>query len=359
MELSKADSGRPSRPTTGLVLGKFLPPHAGHLLLIDHARARVERLTVLVCSLPGEPIPGALRVRWLQALRPDVRVVPVTDENPQEPHEHPRFWEIWTETIHSTCPEPPQVLFTSEGYGDELARRLGIPHECVDRERRTAPVSGTLIRKEPAAHWGLIPEPVRPYLLKRVVVTGPESTGKTTLARRLAERYATRWVPEFARGYLDEVNAKRGAAAVCLEEDIEPIARGQLASEDARALKAERVLVCDTDLGVTKIYAEHYFGRCPAWIASAARERRYDLHLLLGVDVPWVADPQRDLSHLRREMWERFRAELVAQGRRFIEGSGSWDERFATACRAVDEVLREPLPPLPADSGGFFPGPER
>ena len=119
----------------------------------------------------------------------------------------------------------------------------------------------------------------------RVVLTGSESTGKTTLARALATRYDTAFSPEFARDYLER---KRAPLTV---EDVEPIARGQRAAEDQALRAARRVLFLDTDLWSTVLYARHYYGSCPAWIEEAARSRRGDLYLLNHPDVPWVADP--------------------------------------------------------------------
>jgi NadR type nicotinamide-nucleotide adenylyltransferase len=340
------DAAVPERFRAGLVFGKFLPPHEGHRFLVETARRRVDHLTVAVCSLRREPIPGRLRLDWLRQMFPAVEVVLVEDENPQYPEEHPEFWSIWSRTLRRACRVTPEVLFSSEEYGDEMARHLGVRHQAVDPPRRTVPISATRVRERPAACWDWVPAPVRPYLLKRVVVTGPESTGKTTLAERLARYYGTRWVPEYARGHLDAVYPARGTGEVCRAEDIEPIARGQIAAEDGMAREATRVLIADTDLIVTKVYAEHYFGSCPAWIREAALARRYDLHLLLDVDVPWVPDRQRDQGHARERFHALFRRELAEHGCRVVELSGSWDERFAAAVSAVDAVLLEPMRPL-------------
>lgn len=173
--------------------------------------------------------------------------------------------------------------------------------------------------------------------MKRVVVTGPESTGKTTLASRLARHFGTVFVPEFAREYLSRDGGRVG---VCAEEDIEPIARGQIDAE-ARGAEAARggLLVCDTDLIVTRIYARHYFGRCPGWIEEEIGLRRYDLHLLLDIDVPWVPDPLRDQGHARPEFRDLFQRELLAHGCKFVEISGDWDARFAKAVEAI-EIIR-------------------
>jgi NadR type nicotinamide-nucleotide adenylyltransferase len=174
----------------------------------------------------------------------------------------------------------------------------------------------------------------------RVVVSGPESTGKTTLARRLAEHYRTAWSPEFVREYL-EARQPRDPPSLVLWEDIEPIARGQLEAEAAAARRAREVMFCDTDLHSTRVYAEHYFGRCPEWIARAARERSYDLHLLLRNDLPWAADALRDRPdpEQRERLLAAFRDELRRAGRRVVEIEGAADARFEAALRAVAQLM--------------------
>jgi NadR type nicotinamide-nucleotide adenylyltransferase len=181
--------------------------------------------------------------------------------------------------------------------------------------------------------------------MRRVVISGPEATGKTMLARRLAERFATAWSPEYVRVFLER-QAPRDPPSLVLWEDVPLLARGQIEAEEKAASEAKRVLFCDTDLHSTKVYCEHYFGRCPDWIARAARERHYDLHLLLAVDVPWTADPLRDRPHLREEMWELFRRELLACGRRVALIDGDWDTRFERAVLQVERLLEEPAPGL-------------
>lgn len=168
----------------------------------------------------------------------------------------------------------------------------------------------------------------------RVVVTGSECTGKTTLAGALAEHYATVWVPEFVRQYVDEKQGPLGY------EDVEPIARGQIQLEDRLAAEASRMLVQDTDLLSTVVYSRHYYGRCPRWIEEALDERLADLYLLAGIDVPWVPDgEQRDRGEHREEMQELFRAALEERGPAFIEVHGSRRRRLAQAVGVVDELL--------------------
>lgn len=315
----------------GLVLGKFLPPHAGHQHLVQFAQNFVEHLTVLACSIEREPIPGALRFAWMCELFPRANVVNFTEELPQEPSEHPQFWPLWRSAIRRHVPTPIDYVFASEDYGYRLAAELGAKYIPVDRVREMVPISGTEIRRNPLANWRFIPPCVRPYFVKRVCLFGPESTGKSTLAAELALALDTVHVSEFARGWLDP---KQG---ICEPVDIPIIARGQIAAEDSLARQANRVLVCDTDPLLTTIWSEVLFGDCPKHVKQLANERRYDLYLLTDIDIAWVDDRQRFLPHQRREFFERCRQTLEAHGRpyRVVRGSGS--DRCACALAQVRE----------------------
>ena len=172
--------------------------------------------------------------------------------------------------------------------------------------------------------------------MKRVVVTGSECTGKTTLAGDLAHQFGTVCVAEYAREYLDRKVATTGLPLD--ERDVEPIARGQIAAEDRGAATAKGLLVLDTDLVSTTVYARHYYGACPAWIDQAARDRRGDLYLLCDIDVPWVADSVRDRPHHREHIHALFVEALNTLGAEYVTIRGSWAARFATAIAAVSEL---------------------
>ena len=166
--------------------------------------------------------------------------------------------------------------------------------------------------------------------MRRIVVTGSESTGKTTLAGRLADRFGTVATPEFSRVYAD-------ARPVPLDRhDVEAIALGQIALEDRWTRQANGgLLMLDTDLFSTVVYGRHYYGSLPAWVERAALERRGDLYLLLDIDVPWVPDAIRDRGEQRAEMHALFRGVLDRYGLPYTTIGGGWQERFE---RAVDAI---------------------
>lgn len=318
---------------TGMILGKFLPPHLGHKYLIDFALNYVEKLTIIVASIQSEPIPGRLRHQWMTKLFPEADVVHLTDENPQEPHEHPDFWRIWHASIRKMLPEGPDYLFASEDYGFKLSEILGATYIPVDHARSVVPVSGTSIRHEPMKNWRYLPSRVRPYYVKKVCVFGPESTGKTTLTRRLAREFNTVHVDEYARDMLVLKNNEVTAG------DIPYIAKGQTASEDAAALQANKVMFCDTDLITTVLWSEVLFNGCPQWIRDEADRRKYDLYLLLDIDTPFVDDPQRFLPDRRKWFLDVCIHALESRNRPYIMINGSWEERFNKAVIAVNKLI--------------------
>ena len=173
--------------------------------------------------------------------------------------------------------------------------------------------------------------------MKHVVLTGSESTGKTTLAAALAAHYGVDWVPEFVREY-----ASRKGSALDFT-DHGPIARGQIAREDEYRHRAQSrgapLLLQDTDLLSTVVYCEHYFGRCPGWITDAARARRPDLYLLLDIDLPWRPDTVRDRGDRREEMQALFRTAVLASGAPHVVVSGTGDARRHDAIAAIDALL--------------------
>jgi NadR type nicotinamide-nucleotide adenylyltransferase len=170
--------------------------------------------------------------------------------------------------------------------------------------------------------------------MQRISLTGPESAGKSSLAAQLAAHYGTTFVPEYARAYLEE----NGSAYTLA--DLEAIARGQLAAEDAAAALATGFLFCDTDLLVIKIWAENAFGTCPAWVLAELARPRYALTLLLAPDLPWAPDPLREHPDpaQRWHFYELYKAELVSRNWPFVEVNGPPAQRLKLALAACDKL---------------------
>ena len=167
--------------------------------------------------------------------------------------------------------------------------------------------------------------------LTRICLTGPESTGKTEIAATLARELGTVWVPEYAREYAETHGNDLTA------EDVEPIARGQMANAERLAPSATRVLILDTDLLSTVVYARYYYGSCPRWIEEEAHRRRADLYLLLDTDIEWKPDAARDAGgDAREDLFDAFRAALDEFGTRWEIVSG---ERLAGAKLALVKFL--------------------
>ena len=172
----------------------------------------------------------------------------------------------------------------------------------------------------------------------RVVLFGPESTGKTTLSRQLASHYHSVWVPEFAREYLQ--NKWNEERKTCEADDLLPIAEGQIKMENELAPKADSVLICDTDLLETKVYSEAYYsGSCDPVLEKYALENQYDLYFLTYIDTPWEADDLRDKPELREEMFLAFQNALIKYKRPYVLLKGGEKLRLETAIKHIDKLL--------------------
>jgi NadR type nicotinamide-nucleotide adenylyltransferase len=174
----------------------------------------------------------------------------------------------------------------------------------------------------------------------KVVVFGPESTGKTTLSMQLANHYNTVWVPEYARTYLQK--KWDTARKVCELEDLLPIAEGQMKLENALAQETNSVLICDTDLLETKVYSEaYYLGYCDPILEKYALENTYDLYFLTYIDTPWELDDLRDKPHERESMFQAFESALITNKRPYVLLKGNKKERLKTAVTYIDKLLKK------------------
>lgn len=172
-------------------------------------------------------------------------------------------------------------------------------------------------------------------MLKKIVVIGPESTGKSSLSEQLAAHFKTAWVPEYAREFLLENGMDYTF------EDLLTIAKGQIFSEELLTARAENgLLFVDTDMYVMKVWCEFVFGRAHPWILDQLNERKYDLYLLCDVDLPWIRDELREYPDLetRQKLFDLYIQLLSNQKTPWVRISGSYEERLETAIRAVADL---------------------
>ncbi|QLG45635.1 AAA family ATPase [Costertonia aggregata] len=179
----------------------------------------------------------------------------------------------------------------------------------------------------------------KPSDIIKVVLFGPESTGKTTLSEQLARHYNTVWVPEYAREYLQ--NKWNNERKTCEPKDLLPIAEGQIKLENELTQKATKILVCDTDLLETKVYSEaYYLGYCDPILEKYALQNTYELYLLTYIDIPWEADDLRDKPQEREEMFTYFHDTLKKHDKNFIIVKGDKKTRLNKAVKHIDNLLK-------------------
>jgi HTH-type transcriptional regulator, transcriptional repressor of NAD biosynthesis genes len=314
----------------GLVIGKFYPPHNGHLLLIETAQTHCDQLTIIVCERPDENPTGALRSGWLQRLFPQATVLLIPDRY------DPNDSRLWAKLCQEWLGYSPEVVFTSEDYGDTFALHLGSRHVLVDRSRVIVPVSGTAVRAEPLTYWDMLPPPTRGYYCRRVVLVGAESTGKTTLAADLARSLETNWISEFGRE-LSEQKIAAGTGDTWTSAEFVTIAATQCERENQAAELANRILICDTDAFATTIWHERYMGfRSPEVEAIARNHPRPALYFLTDVTTPFVQDGTRDGEAIREWMHRRFVEELTATQRPYVILRGPREERLTQALSVLE-----------------------
>jgi len=305
--------------------------------LIQSARALVDELTILLCTLPDDPIPGDTRLDWMRGLFPDCNVLWHPQPAPQNPKE-PSFWPAWKRIVARHHPDPIDYVFAGEDYGAGLARNVGgmfVPLGA--RVLKADPngvggLSASAIRADPWRYWDFLPHPVRSHYGLTVCLHGIESVGKSTLTERLAEHYSTISVPEYGRSHCETHGTD------CREDDLMLIGEGQQAMIEAARPWANRLLITDTDALMTAAWSNMMIGYTPDQLIC---HRKADLYLMLGSDAPFVDDGTRVYkTPEERDRFHRIaRDALVLSRTNFIEISGSWDQRFDAAVTAIDTLI--------------------
>jgi len=355
-----------------LIVGKFNPPHEGHHFLIDTAARSSRNVTVVVTGSEREAIPIATRVAWLREAHvwfPHVTIIGAYDPHPVN-YTDAAIWDlherIFRDAINQTgITVPVDAVFTPAAYGPELARRFGAHLVNLGNSREPFFYSSSDIRRDPVSHWDDMRPSVRGWMAKRVVVVGAESTGTTTLVKRLREEYRrrggpyglTQWCREFGRDMswikLNKLRAERALLdepeptmwdVEWSDKDFIDIVREQNRLEDEAAAVGGPLMLCDTDSWASLVWQQRYLGHQTADVAAFSQHQPRALYILTNHEgVDFEQDGVRDGEHVREQMTDMFRQALGEQKTPWIEVTGGDREaRVRESVAAIDRVLAEP-----------------
>lgn len=319
----------------GLVLGKFMPLHAGHLALIRFAAARCDFLYVLLCYNDAtEPIAGATRWAWLQAELADEPTISIgyTDVDlPNTSVSSRAVSAVWTDYLKTRFTDVT-TFFSSEPYGKYVADYWGIAYENFDIARNNIPISGTQLREKPLTNWAFLAKAAQPFFVQKIAIVGTESTGKTTLCEQLAAHYRTNWVAEAGR----EVVAT--SAETTLQNIVE-IAEKHAENMEKSLKTAQKLLFIDTDITITSSYSQFFFGEIPSFSRQIYEANRMDLFLYLMPDAPFVQDGTRLTNAERTRLHTNHLNQFALRKIPLQYIDGSYESRFAKALKIIDPFI--------------------
>ena len=325
-----------------LVLGKMFPVTKGHLYLIDTALSQSEMVHVIITHNPSQSIPGEVRFEALKLCYDkvtNIKIYCVSDENlPAYDYECEtldEFYSYWIPLVYSQV-DALDAVFTSEKYGDDFARYLGVEHVLVDQERKSVPISGTMVRNNPFKNWEFIPQSMRPFFVKRIAIMGPESVGKSTLTKNVSNNLGTNFVPEYGR-LVYEINN-----SVTIDDFI-PISKGRQEIEDWMIKYSKKYIICDTEDITTylfsKMYCPNEYKKVEPYFLDVLKTKpKYDLYILLKPDCEGVQDGTRNFLEERMDHYDVIKSELINRGCNFVEVDGDWDERYKESLRLINEL---------------------
>lgn len=336
----------------GLTVGRFLPLHQGHALLLRAAAAHCAELVVLIGTTASDPYSYAQRERWItellqpQVLESGVRLLIYPDpdlipsfaavaKDQEGTITDQRYWRRWLKQ-NAAHLNGVERVYTSDPYGAELSRRLGARWFPVDPGRKAVPISGSQIRAEPRRYFEFVCDVAKPEVGLTVAVLGAESTGKSTLVQTLARHYGTRFAPEWGRTISE-------AHPILSYDDFTDIVTMQRRLIAGAQCAGSGLCFTDTEAITTALFAPLYLQREHDHAWAEARDQAFDLYLVLAPSVPWVDDGTRILDDSSRQ---RFHDATIAALERLqkpyqVIDAGTFPERLAAARQAIDRLLRD------------------
>ena len=338
--------------TVGFYGGKFAPIHMGHVYSMIQASTLVDELHVIVSydekyekevlfkDAVIEHVPFNVRLRWWHQITKDMSHVHVHAVYEQQTGQF-EDWEKGAEGIKKAIGKDITHVFSSEHSYTDFFDKLypEAKHVVIDASRSAYNISATKLRTEGVMkHWNMLPEIVKPYFVKKVVVVGSESCGKSTLIKNLANLYNTNYVEEFGRTYYERLG---NCADVTLTSDYSEIAFEHKYHEKKQAEKANKLLFIDTEANVTQYYSMLYLNHFNPTVDAVANEQKYDLWLFLEPDVKWVDDGTRvhGEQSIREENNKQLKGILDKRGIEFVSICGSYSERLEESMKHINNLI--------------------
>jgi NadR type nicotinamide-nucleotide adenylyltransferase len=312
----------------GLTLGKFAPLHKGHQLVIETALDEMDVVTVIIYDAPETTVvPLNIRSQWLRALYPQINVIEAWDGPTEvgDTDEIKRQHENYI--LNKLNISGITHFYSSEFYGEHMSEALGAVNRQVNPSRKTVPISGMKIRENPFACREYIHPVVYRDLITHVVFLGAPSTGKTTIAERMAQEYDTVWMPEYGREYWEEHQVKRRLSL----KQLVDIAEGHLEREDHLLYQANQYLFTDTNALTTFVFSMYYHDRVAPRLATIAElaPSRYDLVFLCDTDIPYDDTWDRSGDVNRKTFQKQIIGDLLARKMPYFVLHGDLEARVA------------------------------
>lgn len=334
--------------STSAVVGKFYPPHMGHAHLIQTAANLSDSVIVLVDCVPNEKTPAKTRQSWLEEYFKDssnITFKSLSRPTYQSPEEYPgsrkEFFDYWVKIMNAHAPS--QVIIGTMDYIPHLARACNREHLVFDTNRQSIGISATSIKSSPVKNFNYLLPNIKHLFSKKIALIGPESTGKTTVAKFLSKHYNCPWVPEMAKDIIDNANGE------LKKEDILKIAHLQRACVDSVHAQNPALCICDSDLNTTHWWAKtiHPDFADLKKLKSMSESENYDLTLLFSPNTPWYPDTHRATTVKQRQESDEFRLKcfndlknhLKKQNRNYLVIDCNLEDRANECVKQIDLYL--------------------
>ena len=317
------------------VLGKFYPLHQGHISLIDFALSVSEKLIILVDNHESYLMSLEERVKRIKETYPNVEVRGIQESTFQNPEESSEFWEYWKNICEKYVPEEKEAIIGSMEYVFDLAKVLNIKPIVIDIEREGINFSATRFRNDPKKEWKFLAPESKKFLCKKIAIMGAESSGKSTLVKKLANNFDTNFVPEYGRTFAE--NLERPFQT----EDFVEIAKFHDKHASVLAKHSNYYFFYDTEAITTLCWQDFLVQQKSEEIENIIRNQKIDLYILVPVQDQWVNDGVRYQKEKEERIifYNKIKENLIRYNKNFIEiKNGSYTQVYEDVCEKIEEL---------------------